>query len=138
MTSPAQAAPASYSASIDSRYDFATTVARFKAVLVTRQIRLFAEIDQRAAAQDASMTLRPTRLFVFGNPKGGTPIMAAYPHAALELPLHAVVWEDDQHGVHIDYQDTAARLGALYGVPPELTAPVAQVPALIKAVAGQE
>lgn len=138
MTAHAQAAQPSYSASIESRYDFSTTVSRLKAALSARQIRLFADIDQSAAAQDAGLTLRPTRLLIFGNPKGGTPIMAAHPRAALELPLRAVIWEDDAHAVHIDYQNIASLLADQYGVAADLIAPVSQLPALMKAAAGQE
>jgi uncharacterized protein (DUF302 family) len=81
---------------------------------------------------------RPTRLFLFGNPKGGNPIMESNPHAALELPLRAVVWEDAQHRVHVDYQDVTQVLESRYGIPANLCAPLKQVPALLRAVAGVE
>jgi uncharacterized protein (DUF302 family) len=122
---------------MQSRYDFATTVARLKEALAARGITLFADIDQSAAAVQAGTSLRPTRFLLFGNPKSGTPIMAASPHAALELPLKAVVWEDEQQHVHIDYQDVTRTL-AQYQVSAQLLAPMQPMPALLRAVAGQQ
>jgi uncharacterized protein (DUF302 family) len=83
------------------------------------------------------MPLRPTRLFLFGNPKAGTPVMAAYPHAALELPLRAVVWEDADKRVFIDYQDVTKTLPG-YGVDASVSAPLQQVPVLLHAVASRQ
>jgi uncharacterized protein (DUF302 family) len=122
---------------LQSKYDFATTVSRLKAALTAHGVTLFAEIDQSAAAADAGMALRPTRLFLFGNPKAGTPVMEANPHAALELPLKTVVWEDDRHVVRVDYQDVTSTLGRDYKVDPQLYAPLTRTPALVRAVAGQ-
>ncbi|QYD73844.1 DUF302 domain-containing protein [Paraburkholderia edwinii] len=121
---------------LSSQYDFATTVTRLRDTLAARGLTLFADIDQSEAAAGVGMPLRPTRLFLFGNPKSGTPVMAAYPHAALELPLKAVVWEDADRHVHIDYQDVTKTLVA-YHVDAPLLAPLQQVPALLRTVAGQ-
>ncbi|HEV3153241.1 MAG TPA: DUF302 domain-containing protein [Candidatus Baltobacteraceae bacterium] len=71
----------------------------------------FADIDQSAAAAQAGLTLRPTTLLVFGNPKGGTPLMEAFPAFGLELPLKILVWEDPS-GVMISntpLKESAAR-----------------------------
>jgi uncharacterized protein (DUF302 family) len=121
---------------LPSQYDFATTVTRLRDMLAARGLTLFADIDQSEAAAGVGMPLRPTRLFLFGNPKSGTPVMAAYPHAALELPLKAVVWEDADRHVHLDYQDVSKTLPA-YGVDAALIAPLQQVPVLLRAVVGQ-
>jgi uncharacterized protein (DUF302 family) len=56
---------------------------------------IFASIDQASAARSAGLTLRPTTLLIFGNPKGGTLLMQAFPAFALELPLKMLVWEDE-------------------------------------------
>jgi len=69
-------------------------------------VTLVADIDQSTAGA----SLRPTRLFLLGNPKTGTPAMEANPHAALELPLRAVVWEDRRSRVWVDYQDVTTAL----------------------------
>ncbi|MFC0401624.1 DUF302 domain-containing protein [Paraburkholderia rhizosphaerae] len=129
------AVPASL-VTVQSQYDFATTVARLRDTLAARGITLFADIDQSEAAAGVGMSLRPTRLFLFGNPKSGTPVMDAYPHAALELPLKAVVWEDADQHVHIDYQDVAKTLTP-YGVDASQLAPLQPVAGLLRAVAGQ-
>lgn len=136
MTAQAQDTPRpARTQSLPSRHDFATTVARLKDALASRGLTLFADIDQSAAAEQAGTSLRPTRLFLFGNPKGGTPAMQANPHAALELPLRAVVWEDDRGATHIDYQDAAGVLSSEYGLQPALVAPLATVRALLEGVA---
>ena len=76
MTAQAQDTPRpARTQSLPSRHDFATTVARLKDALASRGLTLFADIDQSAAADQAGTSLRPTRLFLFGNPKGGTPAM---------------------------------------------------------------
>ena len=77
-----------------SAYAFDETLARLSKAIKDAGNTLFADIDQRAAAKSVGLTLRPTRLLIFGNPKGGTPLMDAYPLAALELPLKLLVWED--------------------------------------------
>jgi uncharacterized protein (DUF302 family) len=75
---------------------------------------IFAEIDQAAAAGEAGLHLRPTTLIVFGNPKGGTPLMDAFPLMALDLPLKLVVWEGSD-GVEIAYVPMS-EIAARYGV----------------------
>ncbi len=77
-----------------SRYSFADTVARLSKSITDAGITIFATIDQAAAAASAGLTLRPTTLIIFGNPKAGTPLMQAFPLLALELPLKLLVWED--------------------------------------------
>jgi uncharacterized protein (DUF302 family) len=78
-----------------SKYGYDETIERLTATLRNAGNTVFATIDQSAAAQTAGLSLRPTTLIVFGNPKGGTPLMAAFPDVALELPLRLVVWEQD-------------------------------------------
>lgn len=130
MTHPAR------TQTLTSQFDFATTVARLNEALNSHGITLFADIDQRAAAILAGTTLRQTRLFLFGNPKGGTPAMDANPHAAVELPLRAVVWEDDHGMTHIVYQDTGSVLAAEYGLAQSMVAALAGLRPLLEAVAG--
>jgi uncharacterized protein (DUF302 family) len=66
------------------------TVSKLTGIL----IRLFAVIDQSAEARQAGLSLRETTLVIFGNPAAGTPVMAAAPLAALDLPLKVLVWDD--------------------------------------------
>jgi uncharacterized protein (DUF302 family) len=137
MTAHAQEAPyPPRTQTLTSQYDYATTVSRLTEALSSHGITLFADIDQSAAATRAGTSLRPTRLFLFGNPKGGTPAMQTNPHAAVELPLRAVIWEDEHGATHIDYQDTSAVLTSEYGLPQNTVVPLAAVKGLLQAVAG--
>ena len=78
-----------------SRHPYDETVSKLVSEIAQGGGTLFARIDQRAAAAGAGLTLRPTTLLVFGNPKGGTPLMQAFPLAALDLPLKLLVWEEN-------------------------------------------
>jgi uncharacterized protein (DUF302 family) len=134
MNAPAPMPPSVIT--LASSHDFETTVSRLKDVLQARNITLFADIDQSAAATAAGTSLRPTRLLLFGNPKAGTPIMQLNPHAALELPLRAVVWEDEAQRVYLDYLDVTQVLGTEYGIDAAQYAPLSAMPKLLQAVAG--
>jgi uncharacterized protein (DUF302 family) len=121
-----------------SRYDYAATVSRFKETLQQRGITLFAVVDQSAAAALAGLNMRPTTLFLFGNPQAGTPIMAANPYAAVELPLRAVVSGEHAAGVHIYYQDVMKTLEDEYGLAANLLEPMRALAKLMAFIAGQE
>jgi uncharacterized protein (DUF302 family) len=117
-----------------SRHDFETTIIRLKDALAASGITVFADIDQAAAAREVGMALRPTRLLLFGNPKAGTPVMAANPLAALELPLRAVIWEDDAHAVHLTYHEVTKSLESVYRIEPSLFAPLTRMPGLLRRI----
>ncbi|HEX3369713.1 MAG TPA: DUF302 domain-containing protein [Candidatus Cybelea sp.] len=97
-----------------SRHSYQVTLSMLKERIAAGGNTIFAEIDQAAAAKEAGLHLRPTMLIVFGNPKGGTPIMDAFPLAALDLPLKLLVWEDGD-GVAIAYVPMS-EIAARYGV----------------------
>lgn len=97
-----------------SRFGFADTVARLSQAIVNAGNTIFATIDQAAAAASVGMTLRPTTLIVFGNPKGGTPLMDAFPPVALDLPLKLLVWEADGE-VNVAYT-SASEIAQRYNV----------------------
>jgi uncharacterized protein (DUF302 family) len=78
-----------------SRYSYADTVDHLTKTLRDAGNTVFATIDQAAAAESVELTLRPTTLIIFGNPKGGTPFMVTFPMTALDLPLKLLVWEDN-------------------------------------------
>jgi uncharacterized protein (DUF302 family) len=77
-----------------SRYSYPETVERLCAAITGAGATVFASIDQAAAAAGAGLTLRPTALIVFGNPKAGTILMQAAPLCGLDLPLKFLVWEE--------------------------------------------
>jgi uncharacterized protein (DUF302 family) len=98
-----------------SRYSYSETLARLSRAIVGAGNTIFVTIDQAAAAAEAGLTLRPTSLIVFGNPKGGTLLMDAFPLVALELPLKVLVWEADAT-VSIAYTP-ASHIAQHYGIP---------------------
>lgn len=97
-----------------SAYAYAETLERLAAAITSAGNTIFATIDQSAAAESVGLTLRPTTLIVFGNPKGGTPLMDAYPLVALDLPLKILVWQEPD-GVKIAYVPMPA-IATRYGI----------------------
>ncbi|HEX7924517.1 MAG TPA: DUF302 domain-containing protein [Bradyrhizobium sp.] len=81
------------------------TADRLKAELQARGLTLFAQIDHAAGAAGAGLALRPTELFVFGNAKGGTPLMQAAQTIGIDLPLKALVWQDEAGDCWFSYND---------------------------------
>jgi uncharacterized protein (DUF302 family) len=65
-----------------SPYSAPETIDRLAAVLQAKSITIFARIDQQAEAEKVGLSLRPTQLLLFGNPKAGTPLMVAEPMIA--------------------------------------------------------
>jgi uncharacterized protein (DUF302 family) len=110
----------------------AATVARFTELLAGKGVRVFAVIDQAAAAREAGLELRETVLVIFGNPAAGTPVMAAAPLSALDLPLKIVVW-DDAGQTKVSYVAPEA-IGARYGLPATLAGNLAAINPLTDAL----
>jgi uncharacterized protein (DUF302 family) len=79
------------------------TVERLKALLAQKGIELFVQIDHAAAARKVGLSLRPTQVLIFGNPKAGTPLMQSQQTIGLDLPLRALVWEDAAGKVWLNY-----------------------------------
>ena len=95
-------------------------------------MKLFAVIDQRAEAERVGLDLRETILVLFGSPAGGTPVMAAAPLAALDLPLKVLIWDDNgQTTISYVAPDT---LAARYNLPAELAANLAGINPLTTAL----
>src|SRR6202167_6459194 len=95
------------------------TVERLKGILAAKGVTLFALIDHSGEAEKVGMKMPPTKLVIFGNPKGGTPLMLAAPTLAIDLPLKALIWEDAQGKVLITY-NTPEYLRARHSVSHEL------------------
>jgi len=79
------------------------TVEKLKSLLQAKSVTLFAVIDHSGEAQKAGLQMPPTKLLIFGNPKGGTPLMLAAPSAAIDLPLKILVAESSDGSVSISY-----------------------------------
>ena len=108
------------------------TVARLTGLLAAKGVQVFATIDQRAAARTAGLDLRETVLVIFGNPAAGTPVMAAAPLAALDLPLKVLIW-DDEGQAKVTYYAPAA-LAARHHLDADLAANLAVVDPLTDAL----
>jgi len=89
--------------SLGSRYSVEDSAARISGALQANGITIFAVIDQSGEAEKVGLTLRPTQLIIFGDPKTGTPLMKASPSLAIDLPLKALIWEDAGGKVRVSY-----------------------------------
>ena len=110
----------------------AETVARLSAVVAARGLEVYAVIDHSGKALAVGLDLRDTKLVIFGSPAAVTPLIAAAPLAALDLPLRVVVWEDGYRTL-VSYPAPAA-VARRYGLDGELAAALASIDALTSAV----
>lgn len=126
---PAGTHPVDGIVSTRSELSVADTVERLATLIGADGATLFGVIDQSAEAEQAGLPLRATKLVIFGNPSAGTPVMAAAPLAALDLPLKILVWQDDGGTVWMTYLDLAW-LAARHGLTGPLAASLAAPAAL--------
>ncbi|MBB6145520.1 uncharacterized protein (DUF302 family) [Silvibacterium bohemicum] len=116
-------------ASIPGSHSVDETVAKLENMLREKQVKLFAIIDHSGEARQAGLEMRPTKLLIFGNPRGGTPLMLAAPTTAIDLPLKLLVWEDGEGKVWITY-NTPQYLQERHQFPKELLANIAVIEAI--------
>jgi uncharacterized protein (DUF302 family) len=117
---------------IPSHHSVDETVDKLKTILKSKGVTLFALVDHSGEAEKVGMKMPPTKLLIFGNPKGGTPLMLAAPSAALDLPLKILVAEDSQGKVWISY-NSREYLKERHGLPENLLPNIAVVQALATA-----
>ena len=110
----------------------AGTVARLTGLITAKGMRLFAVIDQAAEARQVGLALRETTLVMFGSPAAGTPVMAASPLAALDLPLKVLFWADGDQ-TKVSYYAPAA-LAASHHLTAGVAANLAGINALTDAL----
>jgi uncharacterized protein (DUF302 family) len=101
---------------LESSYSFLDTLAHLRSALEAKGFTIFATIDHRAAAQSVGLDMPPTTVLIYGNPKGGTPLMLATPDFALELPLRLLVREGEHGKVYVTY-NASAKLEGNHGLP---------------------
>lgn len=80
---------------------------RLQQALQKKSMHLFARIDHQAGAAKVGLELRPTKLFIFGNPKAGTPLMQCAQTMAIDLPQKMLIYEDEQGKTWVVYNDPA-------------------------------
>ena len=78
---------------------------RLEAAVKVKGLTVFARIDHAAAAAEVGLSLRPTELLIFGNAKGGTPLMQLDQTVGIDLPLKALVWQDASGDTWLSYND---------------------------------
>jgi uncharacterized protein (DUF302 family) len=90
---------------IASRFGPKETMDRLEAEIRAKGMTVFARIDHAAGAAEAGLELRPTELIIFGNARGGTPLMEASQTAGIDLPLKALVWQDPAGMTWLSYNE---------------------------------
>lgn len=93
--------------SLESAYTVKETADRFQNIIKSKGLTLFARIDHSGNAKKANLSLAPTEVILFGNPKVGTPLMQCTPTVAIDLPQKVLVWQDAEDKVWLSYNDPA-------------------------------
>jgi len=114
-----------------SPYSVEETVSHLTKLLQARAVKIFAIVDHSGEDAQAGLSMRPTKLMLFGNPKAGTPVMLAAPSAAIDLPLKALVWEDEHGKVWVSY-NSPDYLQKRHGFPSDLNKDLAIVSTLVQ------
>jgi uncharacterized protein (DUF302 family) len=124
--------PAAKNGIIDkpSNHSVEQTMDKFKNILQSKGVTLFAVIDHSGEAEKVGMKMPPTKLLIFGSPKAGTPLMLAAPSIALDLPLKVLVREDAQGKAWVSY-NSPEYLQERHGLPRELLQNIAVVETLV-------
>jgi len=110
------------------------TMNRLEAEVKAKGMTVFARIDHAAGAAEAGLSLRPTEVLIFGNAKGGTPLMQAGQAIGIDLPLKALVWQDASGTTWLSYNEPSW-LAKRYGLGCEVEATVSAMTAALAAVA---
>jgi len=89
--------------SVQSAFPVKQTADRLESALGDKGMTVFIRIDHGQGAENAGLALRPTELVLFGNPKVGTPLMQCDRGVAIDLPMKALIWEDESGNVWYTY-----------------------------------
>jgi len=114
---------------VASNHSVDETVEKFKGIIEAKGVMLFAVVDHSGEAAKVGLTMRPTKLLIFGSPKAGTPLMQAAPSIAIDLPLKILVAEDEQGKVWISY-NSPEYLQERHNLPTDLLQNIAVVKTL--------
>ena len=102
------------------------TLARLETIVQAKGLTILARIDHSGDAAKAGLEMHPTKLLIFGNAKSGTPLMIASPTVAIDLPLKALVWQDDAGKVWLSY-NSPDYLKDRHGIPQNLMQNIAGI-----------
>jgi uncharacterized protein (DUF302 family) len=114
-----------------SNYSVAEAIDRIEKAVTSKGMQIFARIDHGAEAKTVGLEMKPTLLLIFGNPKGGTALMVAKRTTAIDLPMKALAWQDEDGQVWLTY-NSPALLQERHGVPAELTSKLDAVGPLLE------
>jgi uncharacterized protein (DUF302 family) len=107
------------------------TIDKLEAALKAGGATIFARVDHAAGAASVGLTLRPTELLIFGNPKGGTPLMQSQQSAGIDLPMKALAWEDAAGKTWLSYNEPSW-IAARHALSPESAKVVEGLTAALK------
>lgn len=108
------------------------TLERFKALVRSKGLTVFAQIDHSDEAAHVGLTMQPAHVLILGNPKAGTPLMVASPLLALDLPLKVLVWQDQAGHVWVSYTNPDY-LARRFSIPDAPASNIAGIAALVDA-----
>ena len=108
---------------VSSHWGPKETLDRLEAEVKGKGLSVFARIDHAAGAAAVGMTLLPTAVLIFGNAKGGTPLMQSSQLIGIDLPLKVLVWQDTSGKTWLSYYDPST-LAKRHGLPEETTSVV--------------
>jgi uncharacterized protein (DUF302 family) len=121
---------------IRSAFGPEATMNRLEAEVRAKGLTVFAHVDHAAGAKAVGMPLRPTDLLIFGNAKGGTPLMQAEQTIGIDLPLKALVWQDAAGVTWLSYNDPYF-LAQRHGLDDATKATVEALSGALKAISGK-
>jgi uncharacterized protein (DUF302 family) len=90
---------------IRSKYDPAETMDRLETAVKSKNLTIFSRMDHAEGAREAGLSLQPTELLIFGNARGGTPLMQSVQTIGIDLPLKVLVWQDSAGITWLSYND---------------------------------
>ncbi|HET9155051.1 MAG TPA: DUF302 domain-containing protein [Myxococcaceae bacterium] len=108
------------------------TLDRLEAALKAKGVQVFARIDHSGEAARVGLSMPPTQVLIFGNPRAGTPVMLAAPTSAIDLPLKVLAWQDVAGKVWLGYTDPRY-FARRYGLDEKQVTPLAVVADLVDA-----
>ncbi|HVW68386.1 MAG TPA: DUF302 domain-containing protein [Steroidobacteraceae bacterium] len=118
---------------VESQFGPKETLDRLEADVKAKGLTVFARIDHAAGAAAVGLTLRPTTVLIFGNARGGTPLMQANQLIGIDLPLKVLVWQDPAGKTWLSHVDPAF-LARRYGLSAEIAAQVKNLAGVLHAL----
>jgi uncharacterized protein (DUF302 family) len=111
------------------------TLERLREMVREKGLEEFALIDHSGAAEQAGLEMQEAKVLIFGSPRAGTPLMAASPLLALDLPLKVLIWRDHDGRALASY-NTTSYLVKRYDIPEDLAKNIAGIDALVEGALG--